>query len=81
MVNLPRRDAYGRGPGWITSKVGVGHGWDDAGTGADRARSGPNGLSRMEEGDWRVETKGGVGGNGLKSWGLDIGDWRVLGYW
>lgn len=25
--------AYGRGPGWIVTKTGQGHGWDDIGTG------------------------------------------------
>eukprot|EP00434_Breviolum_minutum_P036944 symbB.v1.2.032746.t1/scaffold3968.1/size47252/1 len=25
--------AYGRGPGWIVTKTGMGHGWDDVGTG------------------------------------------------
>eukprot|EP00435_Cladocopium_sp_Y103_P034882 s2166_g9.t1 len=25
--------AYGRGPGWIVTKTGQGHGWDDVGTG------------------------------------------------
>ena len=32
----PRSAAYGRGPGYIVTKTGLGHGWDDAGSGDGR---------------------------------------------
>ena len=35
---VPCAAAYGRGPGWIVTKTGMGHGWDDVGTGPKKKK-------------------------------------------
>ena len=40
--------AYGRGPGWIVTKTGLGHGWDDVGTGLGGTEKGER-RSKMKD--------------------------------